>query len=493
MWTKERLKETIQTKMGDYLLVAASNRQPYGHILSGGKVICRRQPGGLVTALNPVMQAVKGLWVGVGTTAEDRHAVDGRSKVMVPPENPSYALKRIFLTKQQTNAYYHGYSNEGMWPLCHVAFTRPQFLASDWAAYQQVNRMFADAILEEVGSQRAFVWVQDYHLILLAKYLRESGRSNIITSLFWHIPWPNPEIFRVCPQKIEILEGLLSFDLIGFHLRYDGENFLATVDREFESRIDRERMSVSYKGRETLVRAFPISVDFEAISRQAGSKDGAARGKAIRESFSLEDRRLIVGVDRIDYTKGIPERFKAFDRFLEKYPEYLGKVTLFQIGQVSRLHVPRYKQLNDELNALVEEINWKHGQGSWSPIVLTRNYMPYEDILAVYQAADVCVVSSLHDGMNLVAKEFAAARTDEDGVLVLSQFTGAARELTEALLVNPFDQETFADAFAQALSMPEEERKRRMRRMRSSVGQNNIFRWAGKALSELLKFEFQEG
>jgi trehalose 6-phosphate synthase len=492
VWTKERLQQALQGRLTDTLLVTASNRQPFGHSLKDGKIVCRRQPGGLVTALNPVMKTVKGLWVAAGSTAQDRETVDATGKVAVPPDDPSYQLKRVFLSKEETDGYYYGYSNEGLWPLCHIAFTPPQFLASDWDAYQRVNRRFADAILEEVGDRRAFVWVQDYQLILVGKYLREAGRPNLITSLFWHIPWPNPEIFRVCPQARDLLEGMLSYDLVGFHLLYHCENFLATVDRELESRIDRERRSVSFQNRETLVRPFPISVDFQSIAAEAGSPAALERGEDIRRAHGLGGRRIIAGVDRIDYTKGIPERFRAFDRFLEKHPEQKGRVTLFQLGQVSRLHVPRYKQLNDQLNALVEEINWKHGQGDWTPIVLTRNSLTYPEILGLYRAADVCVVSSLHDGMNLVAKEFAAARTDEDGVLVLSQFTGAARELPDALLINPFDIESFADALAQALSLDEEERRRRMRRMRAAVAENNIFRWAGKALSELLKFEFQE-
>jgi trehalose 6-phosphate synthase len=488
MWNKKLLRETVESRMGDYLLVAASNRQPFGHALRNGKTVCLRQPGGLVTALNPVMRAVNGVWVAAGSGPLDKQNVDENSKVAVPPEDPSYTLKRVFLTKEETDRYYHGYSNEALWPLCHIAFTPPSFSAADWASYQAVNRRFAQAILEEVGDRRAFVWVQDYHLVLVAKYLREAQKPNIITSLFWHIPWPNPEVFRVCPQKKELLEGILSYDLVGFHLRYHGENFM---DRELECRIDREKLSVTAQGRETMVRAFPISVDFEAISASGGT-DPAAECRRVREQFSLGDRRLIVGVDRVDYTKGIPERLRAFDRFLEKNPDQRGKVTLFQLGQVSRIQVPRYKRLNDELSALVEDINWKHGDGVWTPVVFTRDYMPYSDILHLYRAADVCVVSSLHDGMNLVAKEYVAARADEDGVLVLSRFTGAARELTDALLINPFDAEELSDAFAQALSMPEEERRKRMRKMRAVVEKGNIFRWAGKALSELLKFEFPE-
>jgi trehalose 6-phosphate synthase len=478
--------------MGDYLLVAASSRQPYSHVFKSGKVVCQKQPGGLVTALDPVMRAVKGTWVALGTSPYDLQILDINHKVLLPPDDPSYALRRIFLSKEDHSGYYYGYCNQGLWPLSHVAYTRPRFVASDWEAYQKVNRKFAEVILEEVGDRRAFVWIQDFHLISVGKFLKEAGRGNLITSLFWHVPWPNPEAFRICPQKKEILEALLAYDLVGFQIRYHCDNFLAALDREMECLIDRERTVVTYQNRETMVRAFPISIDFEAISQEAGSKEVKNHFERLSEDYGFGGKRLLVGIDRIDYTKGIADKFRAVDRFLEKYPDYRGKFVLFQLGQISRLHVPRYKELNDELNALVEEINWKHSQGPWVPIVFTRSYLSYQEILALYRMADACVVSSLHDGMNLVAKEFVSARSDDCGVLLLSQFTGASRELREALLVNPYDPESFADALAQAFEMPREEQEKRMRKMRETVAQQNIYRWAGKVLSELLKFEFQE-
>lgn len=492
MWTKDQLQKTIQSKLADYLLIAVSNRQPYSHVLRSKKLVPQRQPGGLVTALDPVMRAAKGTWIAMGSGVYDRLSLGADGKVSLPPENPAYQLKRLSVSKEDMDAYYYGYSNEGLWPLCHIAYTRPQFLASDWKAYEKVNKAFADSILEEAQGKPAFVWVQDFHLVLVGKYLREANASNIITSLFWHIPWPNPEVFRVCPQRKEILEAMLAYDLLGFQIRYHCDNFLGAVDSELESRIDREKMSVSIQNHETLIRPFPISVDFETISSQTSGEQSKKRGRELYEELSGGDKKLIVGVDRIDYTKGIPEKFKAIDRFLEKHPELKEKFVLFQLGQVSRIHIARYKDLNDELNALVEEINWKHSQGSWVPIVFTRVYMPYEDILALYRAADVCIVSPLHDGMNLVAKEFAAARSDFQGVLILSQFTGSARELGDALIVNPYDAESFADTIQQAMTMPGEEQEKRMKKMREIVAANNIYRWAGKVLSQLLKFEFQE-
>ncbi len=492
MWTNKTLQETLKSKMADYQLIIASNRQPFHHLLKGGKLICQREPGGLVTAMDPVMQASGGTWVAAGGSQYDRQAVDSAGKVKLPPENPSYHLRRIFLTKEDRDAYYYGYSNEGLWPLCHLAYTRPVFLDADWQAYQRVNRMFADAILEEAGDQKVFVWVQDFHLALVAKYLKEANRSNIITSIFWHIPWPNAEIFKICPQRKEILEGLLAYDMVGFQILHHVQNFLATVDLELESRIDKERNVVSYQGHETLVRNFPISVDFDDISRKALKPEIKNRQEKLKQDFPIENKKLIVGVDRIDYTKGLVDKLRAVDRFLEKYPEWKEKFVFFQIGQISRIHIEAYKALNDEINALVERINWKHSQGDWAPIILTRAYIPYDDILALLAMADVCAVSSLHDGMNLVAKEYVSCRPDFDGVLLLSSFTGAAREFTDAVLINPYDPEGFADAIAQALNMPKEEREKRMRKMRELTGQQNIYRWAGKVLSQLLKFEFQE-
>ncbi len=492
MWTRDRLEEVVRTKMSDYHMVVVSNRQPYSHIRKSGKLICQRQPGGLVTALNPVMTAVGGTWVATGASPEDKAVLNEEHKVQVPHEGDRYDLKRIFISKADADAYYYGYCNEGLWPLSHVTYTRPYFSFSDWEAYQRVNRNFAEQILEEVRGRKAFIWVQDFHLALVAKYLKEMGASNIVTSLFWHIPWPNPEVFRICPQKKEILEGLLAYDLLGFQIRYHEDHFLGAVDRELEARIDREKTAVSYQGHETFVRSFPISVDFESINAEAESPRCLEAIQRLKDEYGLSGKKILVSVDRIDYTKGIPDKLRALDRFLEKYPEYQGKVVFFQLGQISRIHIPSYKQINDEINDLVNKINWKYSTETWAPVTLTRTYMSYEDILAMYRMADACMVGSLHDGMNLVAKEFVAARSDFQGALILSQFTGAARELTDAFLVNPYDPEAFADTIQSALSSPDKELERRMKKMRDIVSSNNIFRWAGKVMSQLLKFEFQD-
>jgi len=343
-----------------------------------------------------------------------------------------------------------------------------------------------------VGDRKAFVWIQDYHLCLLPRYLKERAGSRLIVAHFWHIPWPAHETFRICPQRREIIEGLLANDLIGFHTRYHCNNFMEVLDREIECKLDRERQSVTRGGHETLIRPYPISVDFEGLGRLADSSDCAALRDSLREEFGLDGCAVIAGLDRIDYTKGIPERLLAVDRLLEKHPELKEKVVFLQMGHLSRIHIQRYKDLNDEINARIEEINWKHSTEGWSPIRLARRHLSLKEALALYRVADVCLVSSLHDGMNLVAKEFVSSRTDEQGVLVLSTFTGAARELVDAVLINPYDREQTSDALHEALTMPPAERQRRMARLRGTVQVNNIFRWAGKIISELLRFDFTE-
>ncbi len=492
MWTKENLRDLIKEKMGDYLFIVVSNRQPYVHVFNKGKVEYKRSPGGLTAALDPVMQACRGIWVAYGHGDADRKVSDAKGKVKVPPDNPSYTLKRVWLSKEEENGFYYGFSNEALWPLSHMAFQRPIFRKEDWQYYSQVNKKFAEAIIEEIGSQKAFIWIQDYHLALLAQYLKKKLPTQLITAQFWHIPWPNSEAFRICPQKQEVLEGLLSNDLLGFHIRYFCDNFFDTVDREIECKIDRERLAIIRGEVETLVRPYPISVDFQGINEVSQSAKVAKAMEDLTEEYSLSGVRLLLGIDRIDYTKGIPERLLAIDRMLEKHPELKEKIVFLQMGVLSRIHLPGYKALNEEINKLVEEINWKHSTDRWTPIIMVRRHLSPAELSAVYRLGDVCIVSSLHDGMNLVAKEFISNRSDGDGVLVLSQFTGAARELGDVLLINPYDREGFSEGIFQALTMPKRERKKRMKTMRQIVQQNNIYRWAGRILSDLLKFEFKE-
>lgn len=492
MWTKDDLKKVIEKQLGNYLLIVVSNREPYMHMHKKGKIICQRSAGGVITALDPVMKACSGLWVAHGSGDADKKTVDKDNRVQVPPEDPRYTLLRVWLTKEEEDGYYFGFSNEALWPLSHISYTPPKFEETDWRMYEKVNRKFADAILKEIGNRKAFVWIQDYHMALLPKFLKEAGGNNIITAHFWHIPWPNPEVFRICPKKTQILEGLLANDLLGFHLRYHCENFISTVEKEIEARVDRERFSIIKGGHETIIRPFPIGVDHDYVEELSRSDQVKEYMENLKEEFLLNHDFIMLGLDRIDYTKGILERLRAVDRFVEKYPEYRGKFVFIQMGRLSRMHIPAYKNLNDEINALVEEINWKHSYEGWQPIVFVRRYITYPEVIAFYKLANICVVSPLHDGMNLVAKEYVSAHTDSSGILVLSQFTGSFRELQDAVIINPYDIDDFADKLKVAVEMNKEDAKSRMQKMRKQVSANNIYRWAGKLLSELLKFEFKE-
>ena len=487
LWTKTSLKKKIKDIIGDRILIIASNREPYIHIYKDGQIEYIRPAGGAVTALDPIMRVSRGTWVAHGGGNADREVVDKNNIIKVPPDNPKYKLKRIWMTKDEENGYYFGYSNKSIWPLCHMAYTRPNFDEVDWAYYKIVNQKFADAILETVKGRKAFVWIQDYHLLLLGKMLKEKD-DKLLTAHFMHIPWPNPEVFRICPQKKEILEGLLANDLLGFHIRYHCNNFIETVKLELETRVDAERTSIIYNGHETLIRAFPISVDFSEISKASDSREVNDALKKLKDELSIRDGLFVmVGLDRIDYTKGLLERAQAVDRFFEKFPEYKEKVVFIQKGGLSRMHIPEYKELNKNLNNLVEDINWKHSTKKWSPIILIRKHMSQKEIIALYKLADACIVSPVHDGMNLVCKEYVSVKNDLSGVLLLSQFTGAARELEEAIFVNPYDREDFALTIKNAIELPEKIKKKKMKRLRSVVKENNIYKWAGKFLDELKK------
>ncbi len=437
-----------------------------------------------MAALDPVVRASQGLWVATATGDADDEVTDDRGRVAVPPENPSYTLKRLWLTPEQEEGYYNGFANSALWPLCHIAYRRPVFRRCDWLRYREVNELFARAVAEEIGRDKAFVFVQDYHLALLPRMLKQLCPQATVAQ-FWHIPWPNPEVFRICPWMIELLEGLLGNDLLGFHIRYHGNNFIDTVDRELEARPDRELTAIVYRRHTTKIRSLPISVDFEAIDRQARSPEVGRRMEQWRQQLSLHEPFLGLGVDRADYTKGIPERLRALDAFLQRYPDYHGRFRFLQVAVPSRLGVEAYRQLNDEIDHLVAEINARHGRDSWKPICLLRQHVDPLGLYALYRLAGFCLVTPLHDGMNLVAKEFVAARVDERGVLLLSRFTGAARELRDASIVNPYAADELADQIHRALAMDPQEVRTRMRRLRERVRERNIYKWAGDIVRKL--------
>lgn len=485
-WTKERLEAIAGTRLGSAKLIVVSNREPYIHrTLPGGGVECIRPAGGLTTALDPVMRACGGVWVAHGSGNADRLTADKHGHIGVPPGDPTYLLRRVWLTSEDEAGYYYGFSNGSLWPLCHQVYCRPSFSPDHWEAYKRVNEQFAAAVLEEAGTGPAVVFVQDYHFALLPKLLK-AARPDLVVAHFWHIPWPNPETFRVCPWAAEILQGMLGNDLLSFHTQYHCNNFLETVDRTLECRLDREHFGVTSGGRHCRVRPFPISVDPELAETYLGD-DWEQQAVALRKRHGLGDLPVLVGVDRVDYTKGIPERLAAVNRLMDRHPEWKGRFHFVQVGAPSRTDLPEYRDLNTQIAELTETINLKHGTPDWKPIVFLNEHYGLEDITLLYRMAAGCVVSCLHDGMNLVAKEFVTSRPDESGVLVLSRFTGAARELTDAVLVNPFDVDELADALLTSLTMPAEEQRRRMRRMRKQVEDHNIYRWAGMLLSEAAK------
>ena len=480
-WSRDRLVSLLTERLSGVRVVVVANREPYIHNNVNGQLSWIRPASGLVTALDPIMRATGGVWIAHGGGSGDHETADERGRLAVPPNKPKYTLRRVWLTKEEEEGYYYGFANRALWPLCHIAYTRPVFNASDWEQYARVNAKFAEAVLDEIGDSPAIVLVQDYHFALLPRLVKKR-RPDAIISHFWHIPWPHREAFRICPWQTEILDGLLGSDLLGFHVQLHCNNFLETVDRLIESRVDYERFSVTRASHETKVRPFPISIDMEGISQ-----NGLARSdvRAFRQSLGLRDEWAVaLGVDRMDYTKGIPERLRAVDRFLERYPEWLNRFVFLQMGAPSRVEIREYRELNDEVDALASHINDKYGTAEWKPVCMARAHHGVEDIFAAYRAANVCVVSSLHDGMNLVAKEFVAARDDRKGVLILSPFTGAAREMPEALLVNPYATDAFADALNTALTMSPDEQQRRMQRMRAQVTEHNVFRWAGLLLTE---------
>jgi trehalose 6-phosphate synthase len=485
VWTPERLRAHALAALGDaHQLIVVSNREPYMHQWRDGKARVIVPAGGLVTALDPVLQACGGVWIAHGAGDADRATADTDGRLTVPPDDARYTLRRVWLTREEEEGYYYGFSNEGLWPLCHLAHERPVFRAGDWGHYQRANRRFADAVLDEVGAGQAVVLVQDYQMALVPRMLKDA-RPDLRVGLFWHIPWPNPEAFRICPWGAEILDGMLGADLLGFHLQQYGNNFLETVDRMLESRLDWDRFAVELRGNRTRVRPFPISVQPWAERHVPAGEALAQQIAELRAQHRLGDAIVAVGVDRVDYTKGLAERFRAVARLLEKYPQYRGRFTHVALGAPSRTHIPRYRQHLDELEALAEEINWKYQGDGWKPIRFLVAHHDARTVHAFLRMAPMAIVNSLHDGMNLVAKEYVAAQAGGDGVLVLSEFAGAARELGDALIVNPYDIEQFAEAIHHGLEMSAAERRRRMQRLHQQVEEHNIYRWAASFVTAL--------
>ncbi len=481
----EKLESVAANQLAGRHLVVVSNREPYIHEWMGGKVVCMRPAGGLTTALDPVMQACGGTWIAHGSGSADFQSSSPEGKVQVPPNDPKYTLKRIWLESHQEEGYYYGFSNSGLWPLCHQVYQRPVFRLSDWNHYKEVNQKFADAILAETMDKPSVVFIQDYHFALLPKFLKK-GNPQLVVAQFWHIPWPNPEIFRVCPWGQELLQGLLGCDLLSFQIQYHCNNFMETVDRTLECRLDREHFSIFQRGHETRIRPHPISVDPEIHRSHLGS-DWESSASELRTEMGLDKKMVILGIDRVDYTKGISERILAIENLLERRADLLGEVAFVQIGAPSRTQIPCYRYLNIEIKNLVDRVNQRFGSPDFQPILFINRHADAKEVHLWYKIANICLVTSLHDGMNLVAKEFICSREDGDGVLVLSRFAGASRELKEALVINPFDISQMSQAIEQAIDMPKPQRQHRMSALRNRVNEHNIFRWAGWILKDIFR------
>jgi alpha,alpha-trehalose-phosphate synthase [UDP-forming] len=483
-WTPDHLRSLLRTQLRGDEIIVVSNREPYIHENAPAGVIVRRPASGLVTAIEPVMRACSGTWIAHGSGSADRQAVDAHDRVRAPPGREEYTLRRIWLTEQEERGYYYGFANEGMWPLCHVAHVRPVFRERDWLAYREVNGRFADAVVSEARSDDPVVMVQDYHFALLPAMIRERLPNATILS-FWHIPWPNPESFGICPWRREILEGMLGSTILGFHTRYHCKNFIETVDRNLEARIEHEHSTISFHDVDTLVESYPISIEWPgAIETAAWPSVAECRRNVTLRLGLAANPAIAVGIDRLDYTKGVVERMQAVDRLLAQHPEWIGRFVLVQAAAPSRSVLQEYRSFQQQVRYVAERINQRYGSGDYRPIHLLMEHHEREAVTELYRAADVCLVTSLHDGMNVVCKEFVAARSDQRGVLILSRFAGAAREMTEALLVNPYHIEECAAAIQRALTMPEAEQRERMASLRMTVREFNVYRWAGRMLTD---------
>jgi alpha,alpha-trehalose-phosphate synthase [UDP-forming] len=472
----------IGPAVGDGDLIVVSNRQPYTHSYAqenGERTITVNRPaGGLTAGLDPVMQETDGTWIAWGDGEADAEVTDDNDEVRMPPETEAYTLKRIWLTDEEVEGYYYGYSNRVLWPLCHGGTMKAEYVERYWQRYQQVNQTFADAVIETAGED-SLIWFQDYHFTLAPQTVREAVPDSTFLAHFWHIAWPGWDIFRACPQHEQLLRGLLGNDLLGFHIERFCENFLDCVDEALEDAfVDYEGNRINYDGHTTAVRAFPMGIDAESIREGSESVDASFWDEFRRNRGIDTDTTVVVGVDRLDYTKGIVERLDALERLWETRPERRGDICYVQKASESRSLIPDYQDLQTEVQESIERINDRFGTTEWQPVIYINEFIPQGDLYGLYRYSDVMLVSAVRDGMNLVAKEYVAAQVNDDGVLVLSDQAGAHEELGEyALTINPYDTDAFAETIETALSMDSEERAERMVAMREQVESHNLYAW----------------
>jgi trehalose 6-phosphate synthase len=484
VWTARRLRASLEALFSGESVVVLANREPFRHERDAeGNLVVRRSPGGLVTALEPFVQACSGVWVAHGSGTADRAVVDSRDGLNVPPAKPLYRLRRVWLNRAEHRGYYLGFANEGLWALCHKTRVQPVFRSSDFDMYAAMNARFAEAVCDEAVGDSPLVLVQDYHFALAPYFIRAWRPESTIVS-FWHIPWPDARTFATCPWGRHLLEGLLGSSVVGFQTALDGHNFIETVERWLGAHIDREQGVVGYKGHSTMVRTYPVSIEWPNRWVAASPDVETCRETVCRELHLRSDLRLGVGVDRFDYTKGIEEKFLAIERLLELHSEFRGRFVFVQLVEPSRECLPAYRELRGRVLQTADRVNGRFRTDCYQPIIVMEAHHDPSEVYRFLRAADLCYVGSLHDGMNLVAKEFVCARDDERGVLVLSRFTGAAQQLTGALLVDPHTIDGCARVLADALHLADDEQTTRMRAMRSVVARFNTYWWAGQILHD---------
>jgi trehalose 6-phosphate synthase len=465
-------------------VIVLANREPFRHEHGpDGEIVVKRSTSGLVTASEPLVRQSGGVWIAHGSGSADREVVDVWDGVMVPPEDPAYRLRRVWLNAAEEQGYYYGFANEGLWPLCHRAHVRPVFRSSDFDTYWTINARFAEAACDEAQNDPALILVQDYHFALAPLMIREALPGSAIAA-FWHIPWPEAGHLDMCPWAAYLVEGMLGSNLIGFQTRVDCTHFLDSAERLLGAAVDRKRQVITHAGRATHVRAYPASVRWSPPwLSEIGPADMCALD--IRQRFNLRDTdRLVVGIDRMDYTKGIEEKILCIEELLAQYPEFTDSFVFIQVAEPSRERLAPYRELRERVLALVDRVNRRFKTATWRPIHLVEAHYEPQDIYRLLRAAQVCYVGSLHDGMNLVAKEFVSARDDERGVLLLSGFAGASDELTDAVIINPYDVEQTANALARALGMSAPEQQHRMRLMRARVEAWDADRWGTRILDD---------
>lgn len=478
-WTLNRLERFFKNKFENRKIINITNREPYEHLRDKNGVFVKKSSHGMISSLDLMMQANGGTWIAQGSGSEDKSVVNPDSEVKVPIENPSYTLKRIWLTEEEIAGYYSDFSNEALFPLSLMTYNRPIFRESAWEMYKKVNKKFADVTLESIKNViNPIIFIHDLHFSLLPKMIKDV-REDAEIIFFWHHPFPSFEQFNICPYKKEILEGILGANVVGFHIQHYCNNFIDNVKNILEVNFNKENDEVMFKNRSSLIRSFPFSIPFTQ-----NNTDKKIEKKTIINGIEFGKYKIVLGVDRMDYSKGFMERLKGIEIFFEKYPEMIKKIIFIQIAAPSRESVKKFRDYSKEVLLEVERINKKIQTSSWRPIQIINKNLTQEDLLPYYEHSDVCLVSSLHDGMNLVAKEYVSLNR-VNGVLILSEFTGAARELKEALKINPYNPNSIADSIKEALKMRETEKKSRLESMKNKVINYNAFRWAAEIFNSL--------